>query len=36
MQTGIEHSRATKTASEAYVKRHDVCRDYAHLAVAAA
>jgi transglutaminase-like putative cysteine protease len=31
---GYEHSRATRTASEAYVERHGVCRDYAHLAVA--
>jgi transglutaminase-like putative cysteine protease len=31
---GYEHSRATRTAFEAYVERHGVCRDYAHLAVA--
>ena len=31
---GYEHSRATRTASEAYLERHGVCRDYAHLAVA--
>jgi Transglutaminase-like superfamily/Crp-like helix-turn-helix domain len=31
---GYEHSRATRTASEAYIERHGVCRDYAHLAVA--
>jgi transglutaminase-like putative cysteine protease len=31
---GYEHSRATRTASEAYAERHGVCRDYAHLAVA--
>ena len=30
---GYEHSRATRTASEAYRERHGVCRDYAHLAV---
>ena len=30
---GYEHSRATRTASEAYVERRGVCRDYAHLAV---
>jgi Transglutaminase-like superfamily len=26
---GYEHSRAARTASEAYVERHGVCRDYA-------
>jgi len=31
---GYEHSRATRTASEAYIERHGVCRDYAHLVVA--
>jgi transglutaminase-like putative cysteine protease len=31
---GYEHSRATRTASEAYTERRGVCRDYAHLAVA--
>jgi transglutaminase-like putative cysteine protease len=33
MTFGYEHSRATRTASEAYAERHGVCRDYAHLAV---
>ena len=33
MTFGYEHSRATRTASEAYLERHGVCRDYAHLAV---
>ena len=33
MTFGYEHSRATRTASEAYTERHGVCRDYAHLAV---
>lgn len=31
---GYEHSRPTRTASEAYTERRGVCRDYAHLAVA--
>jgi transglutaminase-like putative cysteine protease len=31
---GYEHSRATRTALEAYQERRGVCRDYAHLAVA--
>lgn len=31
---GYEHSRATRTAAEAYYERTGVCRDYAHLAVA--
>jgi len=31
---GYEHSRATRTAFEAYEERRGVCRDYAHLAVA--
>jgi transglutaminase-like putative cysteine protease len=31
---GYEHSRATRTAAEAYQERRGVCRDYAHLAVA--
>jgi Transglutaminase-like superfamily len=31
---GYEHSRATRTAFEAYQERRGVCRDYAHLAVA--
>ena len=31
---GYEHSRATRTAAEAYRERVGVCRDYAHLAVA--
>ena len=30
---GYEHARATRTASEAFVERRGVCRDYAHLAV---
>jgi transglutaminase-like putative cysteine protease len=30
---GYEHARATRTASEAFVERQGVCRDYAHLAV---
>jgi transglutaminase-like putative cysteine protease len=30
---GYEHSRATRTASEASAERRGVCRDYAHLAV---
>jgi transglutaminase-like putative cysteine protease len=34
MTFGYEHSRATRTAYEAYVERNGVCRDYAHLAVA--
>jgi transglutaminase-like putative cysteine protease len=34
MSFGYEHSRATRTASEAYLERRGVCRDYAHLAVA--
>lgn len=34
MTFGYEHSRATRTASEAYGERHGVCRDYAHLAAA--
>jgi transglutaminase-like putative cysteine protease len=28
---GYEHSRATRTASEAYTERRGVCRDFAHL-----
>jgi len=31
---GYEHSRATRTASEAHEDKRGVCRDYAHLAVA--
>src|SRR5258708_31641068 len=31
---GYEHSRATRTAFEAYTERLGVCRDYAHLAIA--
>jgi transglutaminase-like putative cysteine protease len=31
---GYEHSRATRTAFEAYTERRGVCRDYAHLAIA--
>jgi len=31
---GYEHSRATRTASEAYTERRGVCRDFAHLAAA--
>src|SRR6185369_11945244 len=31
---GYEHSRATRTAAEAYAERRGVCRDYAHLALA--
>jgi transglutaminase-like putative cysteine protease len=30
---GYEHSRATRTANEAYGERNGVCRDYAHLAI---
>lgn len=30
---GYEHSRATRTAAEAYAERRGVCRDYTHLAV---
>ena len=30
---GYEHSRATRTAFEAYEERRGVCRDFAHLAV---
>lgn len=30
---GYEHSRATRTASEAFAERRGVCRDYAHLAI---
>ena len=30
---GYEHSRATRTAYEAYGERNGVCRDYAHLAI---
>jgi transglutaminase-like putative cysteine protease len=29
---GYEHSRATRTAAEAFVERRGVCRDFAHLA----
>src|SRR4051812_36510700 len=29
-----EHSRATRTAAEAYAEQRGVCRDYAHLALA--
>ena len=31
---GYEHSRATRTALEAYQEGRGVCRDYAHLAIA--
>src|SRR3954471_16320150 len=31
---GYEHSRATRTATEAYTEQRGVCRDYAHLALA--
>jgi transglutaminase-like putative cysteine protease len=31
---GYEHSRATRTAAEAYAERRGVCRDFTHLAVA--
>jgi transglutaminase-like putative cysteine protease len=31
---GYEHSRATRTAAEAYAEQRGVCRDYAHLALA--
>jgi transglutaminase-like putative cysteine protease len=31
---GYEHSRATRTAAEAFEEKRGVCRDYAHLAVA--
>lgn len=31
---GYQHSRATRTAAEAYRERHGVCRDYTHLAIA--
>ncbi len=31
---GYEHSRATRTAAEAFEERRGVCRDYAHLAIA--
>ncbi|MET7243829.1 transglutaminase family protein [Methylobacterium sp. EM32] len=31
---GYEHSRATRTALDAYEERRGVCRDYAHLAIA--
>jgi transglutaminase-like putative cysteine protease len=34
MAFGYEHSRATRTAFEAYTERRGVCRDFAHLAVA--
>ncbi len=34
IQFGYEHSRATRTAAEAYSERRGVCRDYAHLAIA--
>jgi transglutaminase-like putative cysteine protease len=30
---GYEHARATRTASEAFLERRGVCRDYAHLAI---
>ena len=30
---GYEHSRATRTAAEAYAEGRGVCRDYAHLAI---
>jgi transglutaminase-like putative cysteine protease len=30
---GYEHSRATRTAVEAFEEKHGVCRDYAHLAL---
>ena len=31
---GYEHSRATRTAAQAFEERRGVCRDYAHLAIA--
>jgi transglutaminase-like putative cysteine protease len=31
---GYEHARPTRTAWDAYMERHGVCRDFAHLAVA--
>jgi transglutaminase-like putative cysteine protease len=31
---GYEHSRSTRTASEAFKEQRGVCRDYAHLAIA--
>jgi transglutaminase-like putative cysteine protease len=31
---GYEHSRATRTAAEAFAEKRGVCRDYAHLALA--
>lgn len=31
---GYQHSRATRTAAEAYREKHGVCRDYTHLAIA--
>jgi transglutaminase-like putative cysteine protease len=31
---GYEHSRATRTAAEAFEERRGVCRDYSHLALA--
>ncbi|MDB5558523.1 MAG: transglutaminase [Enterovirga sp.] len=31
---GYEHSRATRTAAEAFEERRGVCRDFAHLAIA--
>ena len=31
---GYQHSRATRTAAEAYAEGRGVCRDYAHLAIA--
>lgn len=31
---GYEHSRATRTAAEAYQEKRGVCRDFAHLAIA--
>jgi transglutaminase-like putative cysteine protease len=30
---GYEHSRYTRTASEAFFEQHGVCRDYTHLAI---
>jgi transglutaminase-like putative cysteine protease len=31
---GYEHARATRTAFEAFIEKHGVCRDYTHLAIA--
>lgn len=30
---GYEHSRSTRTASESFIEKRGVCRDYAHLAI---